>query len=141
MKRSLSIIGLVFALVGMLAGTALAGPQYAFLCDPFDEDDCRGSALVFEFSRPDLKVNSWAFEVEGLEPGTYGFYNNDGDSPCTGEILTFGIGESGDWDGDRVVTTGVENEVDVCELDEELTPITPAVLTGTLRKGSKPRRH
>ena len=140
MKRSLSIIGLVFALVGMLAGTALAGPKYAFLCSPFEgeEDVCSGSALVFEFSHPPLA--SWAFEVEGLDDSTrYTLFNNTittGDVCIGREIFNFRP-VNGNAAGDRLIREGVvEDEVHVCVKD---TPI--QVLTGTLRKGGKPRRH
>jgi hypothetical protein len=148
MKRSLSIIGLVFALVGMLAGTALAGPQYAFLCDPDVVDDCRGSALVFEIPTSGREIlKSWAVEVQAgvLEPDptsiNYGLFNNDGDPDNTcGGIMVLPLEYNPDtkgYNGDKVIYEDVQEQVDVCEIDST----TPPILTGTLRKGAKPRRH
>ncbi len=142
MKHSLSIIGLLFALVGMLAGTALAGPQYAFLCDP---DDCRGSALVFEIPTSGRDIlKSWAVEVEGLlPPAIYFFFNRDsGDAACTvGEgfrvfLKADSTNGKAAWSDLRLEE--VQDTVDVCNTSED--PYLQ-ILTGTLRKGGKPRRH
>ncbi len=153
MKRSLSIIGLVFALVGMLAGTALAKAKRADLkptgaCTETDCDVGAGDVVVQEFRGK--RLNIWYVEVHRMLLGTeYTLSTRDKDmtAACAGtpivSFTTTDITESepGEAVASAMTNVDAKDTVDVCrENPDDPTSALIHVLTAPVTTGRFPRR-